>query len=121
MFPGNTEPELEAGILRSGRIFRSGKRRKTENRRRNPSLFEESENELRSYEDEGSCDEEEDYIPILEGTEDYEDSVEMPRSRCSYITPAISPEVRSRVSSPKRTAIWIVLSLRLVRERVHHL
>ena len=46
MFPGITEHELEFGILRSGRIFRSGKRRKTENGRRNPSLFEESEKEL---------------------------------------------------------------------------
>ena len=29
MFPGSTEPELEAGFLRSGRRFRSGKRRNT--------------------------------------------------------------------------------------------
>ena len=30
MFPGSTEPKLEAGILRSGRRFRSRKGRKTE-------------------------------------------------------------------------------------------
>ena len=30
MFLGSTKPELEAGFLRSGRRFRSGKRRKTE-------------------------------------------------------------------------------------------
>ena len=28
MFPGSTEPELEVGFLRSGRRFRSKKRRK---------------------------------------------------------------------------------------------
>ena len=48
MFPGSTEPELEAGILRSGRRFISGKRIKIEGGRRTPSLFEESEHELHS-------------------------------------------------------------------------
>ena len=43
MFPGSTKPKLEAGFLRSGRRFRSGKRRKMEEVRRTPSLFEESE------------------------------------------------------------------------------
>ena len=57
MFPGRTEPELEVGVLRSGRIFISGKRRKTKRGRWNPSLLEEREHELRSCEDEGSCDE----------------------------------------------------------------
>ena len=38
MFPKSTKPELEYGFLRSGRRFRSGKRRKT-----SPSLFGESE------------------------------------------------------------------------------
>ena len=51
-------------------------------------------------EDQGSCDEEEDYSPISEGPEDSEDFEEMSRSGCNYITPTISPEVRSRVSSP---------------------
>ena len=67
MFSGSTEPEVEAGIPRSERIFRSGKRRKTERGRRNPRLFEESQHKIWSCEDEGSCDEEEDYSPILEG------------------------------------------------------
>ena len=64
MFPGSTKAELEARFLRSGRRFKSGKRRKTERGQQNPSLFEESEHELRSQEDEGSCDEEEDYSLI---------------------------------------------------------
>ena len=42
MFPGSTEPELEAGFLRSGRRFSSGKRRKIVGGRWNPSLFKES-------------------------------------------------------------------------------
>ena len=67
MFPGNTEPELEDGFLGNGRRFRSRKRRKTEEGRRAPSLFEESEHELQSQVDEGSCDEEEDYSSISEG------------------------------------------------------
>ena len=58
MFPGSTKPELEVGVLRSGRIFRLGKRRKTERGQHNPSLFEENEHELQSYEYKGSCDEE---------------------------------------------------------------
>ena len=57
MFLGSTKPELQAGVLRSGRIFRLGKRRKTE---------------------------------------------ETPRSGHDYITPGVSPEVRSRASSPER-------------------
>ena len=104
MFPGSTEPKLEVGILRSGRIFRLGKRRKSEKGRRNPSMFEGSEHELRSYEDEGSCNEEEDYSPISKGPKYSEDFTETLRSRHNYITPAISPEVISIVSSPKRTA-----------------
>ena len=46
MLPGSIELELEVGILRSGRRFRLGKRRKTERGRWNPSLFEGSEHEL---------------------------------------------------------------------------
>ena len=46
MFPGSTNPELDIGFLQSGRRFRSRKRRKTEEGRRNPSLFKESEHEL---------------------------------------------------------------------------
>ena len=103
MFPGSTELELEAGIVSSGRIFRSGKRRKTEKGWWNPSMFEESEHELWSYEDEGSCDEEDDYSPISEGPK-AEDSAETSRLGRNYITPTISQEVRYRVSSPENTA-----------------
>ena len=46
MFPGGTKPELEARFLRSGRIFRSGKRRNTKEGRQNPILFDKSEHEL---------------------------------------------------------------------------
>ena len=46
MFPGSIEPKLEDGFLRSERRFRSGKRRKIEEGRRAPNLFEESEHEL---------------------------------------------------------------------------
>ena len=102
MFLGSTEPKLEAGVLRSGRRFRSGKRRKTEEGRRTPSLFEESEHELQSQLDEGSCDKEEDYSLISEGAEESEESVETPRSRRDYITLGVSLEVRYRASSPER-------------------
>ena len=46
MFSEKTEPELEARFLRSGRRFTSGKRRKTEEGRQAPSLFEVSEHKL---------------------------------------------------------------------------
>ena len=46
MFPGSIEPELEVGLLRSGKRLRSVKRKKTEEGRQNPSLFEESEHEI---------------------------------------------------------------------------
>ena len=70
MFPGSTKPELEARFLSSGRRFQSGKRRKTIGGRQNPSIFEESEHELQLQEDEGSYDEEEEYIPISEGAKE---------------------------------------------------
>ena len=50
MFPKSTE----AGLLISGRRFKSGKRRN-----RSPSLFGESDYEGDFWIDEGSCDEEE--------------------------------------------------------------
>ena len=103
MFPKRIV-ELEVGVLRSGRRFRLANRRKTKRGRWNPSLFEGSENELRSCEDEGSCNEEEDYSLILEGPEDLDSSDKTSGSEHNYITVAISPETRSRVSSPKRTS-----------------
>ena len=69
MFPGSTKPELEVVFLRSGRRFRSGKRRKTLGGRRTPSLFEESEYEFESRLDKGSYNEEEEYEPISEAEE----------------------------------------------------
>ena len=95
MFPRSIEPELEVGFLRSGRRFRLGKRRKTEGGRRTPSPFEESE-----YKFDLLLDEEEDYSSISEGVEESEESVETPRSGRNYITPGVSPKVRSRASSP---------------------
>ena len=91
MFLGRTNHELEIGFLQSGRRFISRKRRKREEGRRTPSLFEESEHELQSQVDEGSCDEEEDYSSILEGPEDSEESTETPSSVRNYITPGVSP------------------------------
>ena len=48
MFPRSTKHELEVGFLKSGRRFRPGKRRNTEEVQQAPSLFEESEHELQS-------------------------------------------------------------------------
>ena len=80
MFLGSGEPKLEVGFLRSGRRFRSGKRRKIEEGRQAPSVFEESEHEHQSQVHKGSCDEEEDYSPISEGAEDSKENFKTPRS-----------------------------------------
>ena len=101
MFRGSTEPEIEVGFLRSGRRYRSRKRRKIEEGRRAASLFEASEQELSSQEDEGSCEEKEDDSLISKGAEKYEESVGTPRSGRNYITPTLSPEVRYRASYPE--------------------
>ena len=101
MFPGSTNPELETGFLRSGRRFISGKRRKIEEGRRTPNLFEESEDKIHLQVYEGSCNEEEDYSLISEGEEDSKESGETRRSGHNYITPRAPPEVRSRASSPE--------------------
>ena len=87
MFLGSTKPELEDGFLRSGRRFRSGKRRKTIGGRRIPSLFGVRECEFESRIDKGSCDEEEEYSPISEGAEESKESAKTPRSKCNYTTP----------------------------------
>ena len=80
MFPRSTEPELEARFLRSGRRFRSRKRRKT-----SPSLFRESD-----YEVESRLDEEEEYQTISKAKES-EEYAKTPRSICSYITLGVLP------------------------------
>ena len=67
-------------------------------------MFEGSKHELRSCKDEGSCDKEEDYSPILEGPKYLDSSDKTSGSEHNYITLAISPEMRSRVSSPERTS-----------------
>ena len=67
-------------------------------------MFKGSEHELWSCKDEVSCDKEEDYNPILELPEYSKYSEETLGSKHNYITPAISPETRSRVSSLERTS-----------------
>ena len=66
-------------------------------------MFRESEYEIESQLDEGSCDEEEDCNPISEGAEEYKEFVETPKSERRYTTQGTSLEVRSRTSSHKRT------------------
>ena len=67
-------------------------------------MFEGSEHELQSCEDEGPCDEEEDYSLISEISEDSDSSNKTSGSDHNYITLAISLETMSRVSSPERTS-----------------
>ena len=69
MFPGDSGTELDVGYLRSGRIFRSGKRRKTVIGRGSCNMSRGEDYELMSHFDEGSCDEEEEYQSIFEGEE----------------------------------------------------
>ena len=56
MFPRNSKDELDTGFLRSGRRFRSGKRRKVAGGRRAYSLPREGEYGCESHLDEGSYD-----------------------------------------------------------------
>ena len=65
MFPRDNGTELEAGYLRSGRRFRSRKRRKTLLGRGNFSTTREEDYDLRSHVDEGYYDEEEEYQLIF--------------------------------------------------------
>ena len=102
MFPGSTEPELEAGFIRSGRRFRPGKRIKTLWGRWRTILFEESKYEFESPLDEGSSKEEEYYNPISKGEKESEESMETPKSKCHYTTPGTSWEVSFITSSPER-------------------
>ena len=61
MFSGNLEIKLESGHLRSGKIFRPGKRRRIATRRGSCSAIGGEDYELESNLDEGSFDEEEEY------------------------------------------------------------
>ena len=65
MFHGISDDELEIGFLRSGRRFRSGKRRKVAGSRRAYSLPREGEYGCGSHLDKGSCDKEEEYSMIF--------------------------------------------------------
>ena len=67
MFPGDSGTALEGGCLRSGRRFRSGKIRRIVTRRGSWSTTIGEDYELMSQFDGGSCDEEEEYQPILKG------------------------------------------------------
>ena len=66
MFPRDSGTELESGFLRSIRIFRSDKQRKTLLGRICNTNREEEGYDLASYLDEGYCDEEEEYQLIFE-------------------------------------------------------
>ena len=100
MFLGSSEDELDDGFLRSGRRFRSGKRRKVAGGRRAYSLHREGEYGCESHLNEGSCDKEEEYSLIFE-REKSRESAESSRIGSDYDIPKISPEVRPRSSSPK--------------------
>ena len=98
MFPGISEDELHTRLLRSGRRFQSGKRRKVEGGRRDYSLPREGQYGCDSQIDEGSCDEEEEYILISE-REESEESTDTPGTGHGYDIPRRSFEVRPRISS----------------------
>ena len=66
MFPGDSGTKLEAGYLRRGRRFRSGKRIKTLIGRGSYSTTRGEYYELTSHFDEGSCNKEEKHQPIPE-------------------------------------------------------
>ena len=99
MFPGDSGIELQLGFLRSGRRFKSDKRRKTLLGRGSCSTNRDEEGYyLISYLDEGSCDEEEEYQLISEGDKESKESTEAPEQEHGYnspTTPHTSPEVRS--------------------------
>ena len=100
MFPGSSEDELGTGFLRSGRRFQSGKRRKVIGGRRAYSFPREGEYGCESYLDEGSCDEEEEYILVSE-REETGGSTESPRIGCDYSIPERSPREIPRSPSPE--------------------
>ena len=100
MFPRSSEDELGNGFLRSGRRFRSGKRRKVIGGRRAYSFPREDEYGCESYLDEGSYDEEEEYSPVSENAESV-GSIELPRIGRDYSIPERSPRARPRSPSPE--------------------
>ena len=103
MFHGDSRTELEIGCLGSGRIFRSGKRRKTVMGRGSCSATRGVYYDLVSHVDEGSCDKEEEYQLIFEEEEESEELAETPNPKHKYDTSTTlrtSPKVRSIKSSP---------------------
>ena len=100
MFPGSLEYELDTGFLRSGRKFRSGKRRKVAGGRRAYILPKEGEYGCESHLDEGSYDEDEEYSLKPERAESGESAKSLRMGR-DYDIPVRSPKVRPRSSSPE--------------------
>ena len=73
MFPRDSGTALEGGRLRSGRQYRSRKRRRTVTRRGSCSTTRGEYYELTSHFDKGPCDKEEEYHHILEREEEEEE------------------------------------------------
>ena len=72
MFLADSGTELEGGRLRSGRIFRSEKRRKIVTRRGSSSMTRGDDYDLESHLDECSCNEKEEYHLISDREEEEE-------------------------------------------------
>ena len=87
MFPGDIGNEVEASYLKSGRRFRSGKRRKNFTGRESCSTTRIGDYELASHSDEGSCDKEEEYQPIFKGDKELEELTETPERERGYNLP----------------------------------
>ena len=100
MFPRSSKDELGTRFLRSRRRFRSRKRRKVIGGRRAYSFPREGEYGCDSYLDEGSYDEEEEYILVSERAE-LGGSTESPRIGRDYSIPERSPRERPRIPSPE--------------------
>ena len=95
MFPGDRGTGLEGGNLRSGRRFRSEKRRRTVTRRGSCGTTRGEYYELKSHFDEIFIDEEEEYQPISEKEEEEESNY--PEYEYNKpTTPRTSLGVRSR-------------------------
>ena len=74
MFPRDRRTELEVGYLRSGRIFRSGKRRKVVTQRGSCSMNRGEGYNISLHVDEVPCGREEEYQLISKGEDEYEES-----------------------------------------------
>ena len=99
MFPGDNGTELEGGRLRSGRRFWLGNTRRTVTKRRSCNRTGGDDYDLTSHLEGGSCNEEEEYLPLYEREED-EKSPDPKYEYDTHTTLRTSSEVRSRNSSP---------------------